>query len=243
MTFDFYANYKDYTTLQLLGIIRQPGEYQPEAVAAATKILGEREVTEEEVKLIDEALQDMAFAKRYESEKFGRLKAKAAELFPPVFQPQEKIEPSKWLNFLLLVIGIEYVWMLFESGEKMIRIFSRGNFYWVDFLDLLPIFYTPVIFYLLFRKRRWGWILLFADNLGSLIMLLSESYIFFKYQSFHHGSTTTFITQILIRSAFAVFLWRDAIVDLFAVNPMTKKRTVWITTAGTLFFIGAVYLL
>lgn len=124
----------------------------------------------------------------------------------------------------------------------MIRVFSRGNFFWVDLLDFGSLLYLPVIFYLLFKRRRWGWILLFADNLGSLLLRLRESYMFFKFQPIHHGSTISFIAPILLWTAFAFFLWRDGIPELFKVDTMTKKKTVWITLAGTFLLMGLLYL-
>ena len=42
MNFDFYHQYKDYPNTELLKIIKRPDDYQPAAVAIATKILGER---------------------------------------------------------------------------------------------------------------------------------------------------------------------------------------------------------
>lgn len=243
MTIDFYAEYKNYSNAELLRIVRQRDEYQSQAVEAATKVLERRQVSEEEIKSVDDALQDLAFAKQYESERFGRLKAKTAELFSPVFQPHENIEPSKWLNFLLLVIGIEYVWMLFGASKGLIRIFSHRHIWWGQFIDLVPVVYIPIIFYLLFKRRRWGWILLFADNLGTLIFLLSELPIVIKYVAPNHGEIVPYFSWIPLRGAFAVFLWRDMIAGLFGVDATTKKRTIIGAVAGTLLLMGAIYLL
>jgi hypothetical protein len=70
-------------------------------------------------------------------------------------------------------------------------------------------------------------------------MSLSQAYIFFEYQDIHHGSTVSFIVPILIRAAFAYFLWRDAIAELFRVDTRTKKRTALIAAGDTLLFLGA----
>jgi predicted TPR repeat methyltransferase len=47
------------------------------------------------------------------------------------------------------------------------------------------------------------------------------------------------MVPILIRAAFAYFLWRDAIAELFRVDTRTKKRTALITAGDTLLFLGA----
>ena len=241
MSFDFYREYKNYPTLELLKIMRQPGGYQPAAVEAASKVLGERQVDGEELHSLDQSLQDLDHAERQKTEKIERFKAMLADFVSPILQPREKVEPARWLNILLLTICVEYAWELVNFTRKMIRVFSRSSFFWVDFVNFITIAYLPFIFYLLFKRRRWGWILLFADNFASLILRLGESYIFFKYQPIHHGDTISFITPILLRVAFAFFLWRTDIVGLFGVNAMTKKKTAWITLAGTFLFMGAIH--
>ena len=238
MSFDFYGEYKNYPNLELLKIMRQPGDYQPEAVAAASQILNDRQIATEEFQSLDQSLQDLEEDKREKIEKIERLKTEAATLLSPILQPQKKIDPSQWLSYFLVVIGLQYVWTLFGIAKKLIRLHNRENFFWVDYIDFFSVFYIPFIFYLLIKKRRWGWILLFADNFGSLILSLSETYIFFKYQYIHHGNTVSFVVPILIRAAFAYFLWNDAIAELFCVNTGTKKRTAWITAGGTLLFMG-----
>ena len=48
MDFNFYEEYKSYSNFELLKILKQPADYQPAAVDAATLILKEREVSEQE---------------------------------------------------------------------------------------------------------------------------------------------------------------------------------------------------
>ncbi len=218
--------------------MQQPGDYQPEAVAAASRILNDRQIATEELQSLDQSLKDLEDAKRQKIEKIERYRTKAVAFLSPILQPQKKIDPRQWLTYLLLVIGLQYVWTLFGMVKKVIRLLNRENFFWVDYIDFVSVLYVPFIFYLLFKKRRWGWILLFADNIATLIMSLSQTYIFFKYQDVHHGSTTSFLFPILIRAAFAYFLWTDAIAVLFCVNTRTKKRTALITAGGTLLYVG-----
>jgi len=238
MSFDFYSEYKNYPDLELLKIMQQPADYQPEAVAAASRILNHRQITTEELESLDQSLKDLEDAKRQKIEKIESLKTKAATFLSPILQPQKKIDPHQWLTYLLLVIGLQYFWTLFGMAKKLIQLLYHANFFWVDYIDFVSVLYVPFIFYLLIKKRRWGWILLFADNIATLIMSLSQTYIFFKFQDVHHGSTTSFIFPILMRAAFAYFLWTDPIAELFCVNTRTKKRTALITAGITLLYVG-----
>jgi hypothetical protein len=245
MNFDFYQLYRDYSNTDLLKIVKRPGDYQTSAIAAATQILNERQVTSEEIQFIDNYFHDIESSTRIKKEKVEAIKTKAADFFEPVLHPSEKVEPNKWVNILLLLIAIQYAWTLFETGKRLIYFF-QCDYCTLDiifFAELLTLLYVPLIFFLLFKRRRWGWILLFADNLFSLISSVSQSYIFFKYQSIHHGDTTSFLLPIIIKTAFVFFLWRDTISNYFSVTLMTKKKTALITTGGTLLFILITYLM
>lgn len=239
MNFDFYQLYKDYSNADLLKIVKQPGDYQTSAITAATQILKERQVTAEEIQFIDDYFHDIESSARIKKEKIETIKTKAADFFEPVLHPSEKVEPNKWVNMLLLVIAIQYAWTLFKTAKELIN-FLHCNYCSLDiifFAELLTLLYVPLIFFLLLKRRRWGWILLFADNLFSLISGASQSYIFFKYQSVHYGDTTSFLLQIIIKTAFVFFLWRDTISNYFSVTLETKKKTAFITIGGTLLFI------
>jgi hypothetical protein len=245
MDFNFHQQYKDYSNIDLLKIVRQPANYQLAAVAAAEDLLRERQVSSEEISAVDQYFLDMENSEKDKKEKVSALKNKVTDLLEPVLQPGEEVKPNKWLNVLLVTIAFQYAWTLFSTAAGLIPFFqcTYCSFDFTILFSLLTLIYVPIIFYLLFKRKRWGWILLFADNLFVSISKISQSYIFFKYQSVHHGNTTSFLLPILIRAAFATFLWRGSIANHFGVTGNTKKKTALITTAGTLLFILTVYLL
>lgn len=245
MDFDFYQQYKDYSNIDLLKIVKQPENYQPAAVAAAENILSERQLSAEEISTAEQYFTDIENSEKDKKEKIDALKNKVADFLEPVLSPKENIEPNKWLNILLLVIALQYVWTLYKTVKHLI-LFLKCKYCYADIsivLGVITLLYVPLIFTLLFKKRRWGWILLFFDNLFFLITRVSESYIFFKYQSVHHGDTASFLVPILIRIAFACFLWRDSIANHFGITHETKKNTTLITSATALLFILIINLL
>lgn len=245
MNYDFYQLYKGYSNIELLKIVKRAADYQPNAVAIATQVLGERQVSLEEIQFVEQYFNNIDNSTKAKKEKLNALKGKAADFFEPVLYPNQKVEPNKWLNILLLAISIQYTWLLFTIAKRLISLLNC-DYCSLDitfFAELLTLLYVPLIFFLLFKKKRWGWILLFADNLFTLISQLSQSYIFFKYQSIHHDNTISFLSSILIKSAFVFFLWRTPIAKHFGITYKTKKKTVFITITGTLFFIFIIYLM
>jgi hypothetical protein len=244
MNFDFYQLYTDYSNTELLKIIKQPTAYQPAAVAVAKQILSERQVTTEEIEFVEQHFHDIDNTTKAKKEKSGAIKNKVTDFFEPVLHPRESVEPSKWVNILLFIIAIQYAWSFFGTVKSLIG-FLKCSYCSIDiifFTGFLTLFYVPVIFFLLFKRRRWGWILLFADNLFSLISRASESWLFFKYQSIHQGDVSSFLLPILIKAAFVSFLWREPIADHFGITKETKTKTALITAVATLLFILGLYL-
>lgn len=244
MNFDFHQQYNSYSNIELLKIVKRPDDYQPAAIAVATQILNERQVSPEEIQLVDEYYHNIDNSIKTTSEKIDALKSKAADLFEPILQPGEKVEPNKWVNILLIALSIQYAWTLYNTIKEFINFIQCHYCTWRlgNYVNLFMLIYIPLIFFLLFRRKRWGWILLFADNLFVLILMLSEAYVFFKYQSIHHGDTVLFILPIFVRTAFVFFLWRESIANHFAVNVGTKKNTALITTGVALLFLFFLYL-
>jgi len=245
MNFDFYQLYKEYSNTELLNIVKHPTGYQAAAVVVATQILNERQVTIDEIQSTEQSSHDIGNSTKTKNGQTGAFNSKTTDLFESVLHPNDKVEPNKWVSILLLAIGIQYAWTFYNAAKRLIGFLQCDHCsfdlsFLVDFLTLL---YVPVVFFLLFKRRRWGWILLFADNLFSLISRVSQSYVFFKYQSIHHGDTTSFLLPILIKAAFVFFLWRTQMVSHFGITSETKKKTALITTAGTLLFIFIMYLM
>lgn len=245
MPFNFHDQFKDYSNVELLKIVRQPNEYQTDAVDAATSILKDREISENDILQVDTYFNEIEAKAKQKSDKINSYKEKAADFLQPIIKPGPEVKPAKWLNILLLFIALEYAWRFYNSIKTFVS-FNRCYDCTFDIamvLTIVSLIYVPVIFFLLYKKNRWGWILLFADNLFTLISRIFQSYIFFKYQEYHGGDTGTFVILILIKAAFAYFLWRAPISDFFGVTNNAKKDTAIITTVITILFTGIMHLL
>jgi len=243
MNLDFQQQFKDYSTVELLKIVKRPGNYQPTAVAAAEQLLRERQITAHELQVVEQYFQDLDNFLKLKKEKADALKSKVTDFLEPLLQPGENVAPTKWLNILLLVIAIQYTWILYQTIQRLVSFFQcfTCSFDITLFAETLTLFYIPLIFIFLYKRHRWGWMLLFADNLFSLLSRLSQSYSFFKYHDFHGGDTATFISLLLIKAAFVLFLWRPSIAEHFKISARAKKKTAVVTVIGTLALIAIIY--
>jgi hypothetical protein len=239
MDFNFYDQFKDHSTIELLKIVRNPSGYQPEAIEAVTKVLSERNITGADMEEVDAYFNEQKNKVERKAEKINAFKEKAADLLEPITNPGPEIKPVKWLNILLLVMGLQYLWTFFKTMKMFVGILGcRGctvdiTVIWL----LLLLLYPPVIFYLLLKKKRWGWILLFAENLVSFIISIRQSFTFFKYQHYHLGDTGTFLVSMLIKAGFCYFLWRKEIATFFGISATDKKNTTLVAVIIAALFI------
>jgi len=241
VNFDFLQKYRGYSNVELLKIVKRPEGFQPAAVAAANHLLIERNVTLEEIQIADAFFSQTdanAKAKQEKKEAFVR---KLADFFEPILHPGRKVEPRKWIHILLLVLVVKYFIAVVDIMRGVISSLQSYDrpFELIDLWPCVSLLYIALIFILLFKRKRWGWILIFFDNLFHAIMHLSGLYVFFEYQSIHHGTTISFFMPVFINGAFLVLLWQNPVIAYFGIDRATRKKTAVITVIGTILFILA----
>lgn len=240
MQFNFSEQYQNFSNIQLLKIVKQPFEYQPEAVEAAKLILKERNVTREEITYIEQYFRNMEIADAARRGKALEYKKRIGDFFDPVIRPRQAVEPSKWVNILLFIIALQYAWWLYQNIRRFIlflkcRECEIDGFFIVPYLNLI---YIPVIFLLLIKRRKWGWILLFSDNLFSLIMSAVALYPLIIYGFLG----IPFFYQVAAKLAILFFLWRPAITEYFGVTKNAKRDTVLIVCLAGVLFIFSIHI-
>lgn len=233
MEFNFRESFQAYSNVELLKIIDQADKYQPEAVEAARLLLGAREVSDEDFQDLNEHKVKEETAQQ---QKNG-YRDKALDLLQPVIQPAAVVETRKWLNILLVILALQYIWMVARYLGPLREYLKCKDcaIFTVQILSMiLPLYYIPVIFLLLYKRKRWGWILLFADNIVSLVIRIANIGFYFVYSDIIPGrglNISDIVFLLLIRIGFILFLWRPPIAGFFNVNDRAKKQTA-IIAAG-----------
>jgi uncharacterized protein YqgQ len=237
MEFDYYNLYAAYSNLELLKIVRQPQHYQEAAVAAAAQLLQERGITEEDQQQVDEYFQSAQLKKEQKTAKVQAYKGQVADFLEPVLQPQAEINPQKWVNIFLVVLAIQYLWTFFSNARNLVSYFDFDEYGSVALIWIISILYIPVIFYLVYKKKRWGWILLFADRLLSFIVVLNELPWLFDKRIAYRIDSSYLLGKLLVSGAFVFFLWKPVIANYFGATRITKRDTLIITLGLALLFI------
>lgn len=239
MEFDFYEQYKNYPTVELLKIVQQQDNYQADAINAANKSLAERTIAD--IELAKEYLESIAAAKNKEEENARLYKEKAIDLLEPIIKPRSELNPYKWFWILLLVISIQYGYSFYKSTVYIIKFIQCNGCEFNEALAfrILDFVYAPFLLALLFRRKKLGWILFYINNLFIFIYNVYSAPIFFKYRSIHHGNIYSFLLLSFWTGFLVYFMAQRRIISLYSITPFTKKAVIIITViVGTTMYLS-----
>jgi uncharacterized membrane protein len=110
MELDYYQLYKDQPVPELVKVARTPGDYQPEAVAAAAKILRERGIALEEIADEEWKLAQKEMADALSRQRIGDYTRWIGDLFRP---NEWQDHPERWFKALLVLYGIYFIYSFF----------------------------------------------------------------------------------------------------------------------------------
>ncbi len=169
----------------------------------------------------------------------------ATELPEPNLEPGEKAASPKWMYLLLLALAVPYAYVFSEAAKYLQhRLPCTGcEPEFSFFACLFTLFYIPVVFILLLKRKRWGWILLFADLLFSFLVGCDPTLPLAQYSDFYKSTKTAFGIPFPVWGIFALILWRPAVAAYFGVSPETKERTALVAGTGTILFLLIVFLI
>ena len=240
MEFDYYALYKDWSTLDLVRVARTPNDYAPDAVSVAKRILWERGVSPEEMDAAEWELAQAEMAAAIDKPRISDYIERMTEVFRP--ERGERSAPSPpWFKLLLICYGIYYVVNIYSIVRYMVWLRrcidclpDTGGIVW----DTCFAAYITLCIYLLLKQKRIGWALLFVQTVALGCGKLSKVFNSFEH---HLDLTLLFpylVLPLLIYCAIGALLCRPAILGFFSITDEFKKR-VWLigTTAGILMMI------
>ncbi len=221
MDASLYDHYKTLPNTELLTIARQTSDYTPEAIETVRRVLEERQVTEADEREVEERFESLAV----EAEQRLALRQKANAILTTPFYGPDGYTAQKWLPILLIVWGGQYLWSLYRSRQLYYMVFTAalGFETLTVFGDLLLHLLT---FYLLYKRHRWGWSLLFAYNMMAFFPLGTMVYVWIKAPFPRWPDPGVTAEHLVIGVAIFLFLWREDITGYFKVTRRWKLRTI-----------------
>jgi len=183
---DFRELYKNYTTAELLNIIRTENEYQPEAIQTARMILEERNVSEAEI--VEELKQEKTEQEENEqSTDEVVIKRTAKSVLPTILNPFIPSETDEEKNKNIIAILCILAGFVFFSSlptnlhtiyimltEDVAKILVEMN-------TILSIVMPIMAAFLMYKGYKIGWYLFVFDYVFTFVSSIESYIIFLKY--------------------------------------------------------------
>lgn len=240
--------YQQYSNVQLLEITLNPAEYRQEAVDIARQILDERQVSEGESESVLQALQQKKEAKSLKETRIQKLKDTFLAYLAPNLHPKGILDLNLWLNICLIWLCFQSVTLLYhgyiETGAAInsappnLKYSFSFWFYSVSY-HWIGLIYTIFLIYLLFKRKKWGWILFFIRTFMFVFGSIWSAFITWNQWDLQ-SSGVTWLIPIILQTVLLFFLWKEEVASLFSVEKSTKYKLM--PSVFLMWFVGMLLL-
>lgn len=223
MNFNFYEKYQELSTTELLKIVKQANQYEPQAIDAANRVLAGRDISEDEWAYVDSYFaQEAAIADR----KKERANA-VRDFFLTFLHPDQKNE-LLYVNGVIMLLIFRCLYLIYSYYRP------GGLFYvckscvesWQGISFLTPVLLAAIIV-LMFYRKKWGWLLLFGYCFAAIIQsVLDHLFTFIRYREYYITPGIQFFIGILLRVCCLVILSRSSVTELFGITDDMRKTAM-----------------
>lgn len=245
---NFAERYKTYTNTELLRIIDNPGDYQPEAVETAKDIFASRDLSDKEIEIAGKELEAEKQQESDRKEKIDRIKNKASSILDEANPIRSKIPPEdKIINIVSIILGILYMYQRYKEIGFISYLFSNiRDWDWDLLLYLLPLIVVPVSIILFYKRKKSGWILIAMyltysaiSVLGTIIMTIGAEPTDTPLDILIPVSPSIYIFPFLFYAGMICGICKQNLREIYTVDKQTMILTITITTVilGIIFLI------
>lgn len=129
---------------------------------------------------------------------------------------------------LLLLLGAQY-FLLLRGTMKSAFDYTFCETCPTDYLliaDWISLIYLPAIYYQLYKRRWWGWMLLITNNILFVTVNIAQTKIQATHYPFQEEMTTTFLLPPIVKTLVILFLLNGNARRFFNVSIGVFFRTV-----------------
>jgi hypothetical protein len=229
MDSNFYEDFKTNSNEELISVIRQIGAHQPEAIAAAYKHLNERQVSDSEIFGLPAASTSADTA--------GANEDGQEDLLVPYLQETTVKSSNKWINIILSVIASQFFyqtiytgWYFYKNNLNLSLLFNYSY--------IVPFFFVPILFLLVFKRKKWGWNILFAIHIINIIVTIGLHGRGLISGLIDDLSTLIGPVVVLAVSTFMVsVLWKEEVARDFVVSKAKKQQAAMVAGVLGIFIL------
>jgi hypothetical protein len=245
----FAERYKTFTNAQLIRIIDNQIEYQQLAIEAAENELAQRQLTDEELDILKTQNETQERENQIQKDKKEAFENKVKDITVSITDTLNPIRTASLstnqvINRISIAFGLLFLFQAFTQIGLIVFIFTNSQSKW-DFgvvAYLLPILVLPVATLLFWRRKKYGWILLFIFLIYSVLTTIVSFILDFRSQ--HSGvevidnlfpvtSPATYLMRIFLFGACLWLICKNNIREVYSINKQTILITAGIGIALT----------
>ena len=249
---DFTEYYKTISNTELLSILENPGDYQPEAIEAAKKEFSDRQLSEAEITEAREPTLAKRSQKEKQREKIRSIETKVRttgiNLIETLNPIQSGIQTSeKIIRYIVVIFGIFLLYQLFSDRYLIIESIKEvTRFPTASLIYLIPLLLSLVAIITFWKRKQIGWILLTIFLTFSFVAVVWVLVQTILRQSSGNSFTDNFISPPAVTPQVIQFVFFTGILyvvskknirEVFSVSEDKMLATIIITGLFTSFLI------
>lgn len=250
----FTERYRTFSNSDLLRVIENHSDYQPEAVEAAKTEINQRKLSDQEIKDAKSELeaerQEQQGQKEQKAEVERKVKTFGTSIFDTI-NPIQKSAPTaeKLIRLITIAFGLISVVKWFNEFGLVKFMLTDNSAGWdLSMIEyFLPLVLLPVATILFWLRKKSGWILMSAyltysaiSAFGLIIMTWNMGPLGVPALDSLFPQTSP-TTQILITLFFGGTLWvltKKEIKEHYNINKQITIATIGISAILTILFIA-----
>lgn len=226
----YEEKFKNLKDSELIDIVQNTSQFDEVAIEAAECELNKRGI---------EASKSKSSANDNAPNKFiSKLKGFAHDIHLSIVR---KGKYEKIISVMTIFLLLTYLYNLYNDLSFTLFILSDGLFDIFTFLKIAEIIAFPLFLWLLWNKRKWGWVIfevLFTNSVFTNILLLFVGWELTPFWETDNEITTaadflfyipplyTNVVKILFYLGLLLILFKSQIRDLFNIDMVTIKRVL-----------------
>jgi hypothetical protein len=195
---DFSEKFTTYSDAELLQIIKNPHDYQPQAIEAAKSIFAGRQLNSHEMEaaelLLLQQTQKQGISNQQREKTANKIRNIPASIFNNINPFQSKSPATgKIIRNISILLGVLFLGRLYKEFDLLRYTFTNpaAGFDFSMAAYFFSFLVIPLTAIFLFRRKKIGWILL---SIYSTTQILSAIAVFIRVMTIGFSSIPLFVS-------------------------------------------------
>ena len=242
---EFSEKFKTYSNADLLRVIENHDDYQPQAVETAKNIFADRQLSEMEIKIAKDELEVERQEKLSKEQQKRAVEDRVKNIGKSVFDninPIQKEMPTseKTIRVISILFCGLFLFQLHKQFGMLKFMFTESYAEW-DFsmvLYFLPLIIIPTATVLFYMRKKTGWLLLTIFLVYSAVSAIGSFILAIKWKPsgttldnlFPQIQPITYLLSFLFMSGIIWVISREKMRNIYSISKPTMVLTISIVT-------------